>query len=244
MDKSIITHRLDLVVSLIDTTTGLAVSERNVAFLSDGKAVPFIFKGFGTYILMNSDRKDTIYEIEVAGFEKETISVEYGESLKKAPTIYVNLVPKLTSYTYSSLITLEGSLKGIESIDAVELKRNDRLFQSFQPRNNVMNFFGGGELTEQTYGLINERECYFQTINIRKKLEKLSVMLREPLEGTISVGSPIKRIVKGKILSDDRYLLRVRDDGQETVYLVRYSIEGNEKFKMINFKNDQERTLE
>ena len=244
MDKAIITHRLDLVVMLIDTTTGTYIRERNVAFLDEGEKIPFMFKGSGVYILMNSERKNTTFEVVVTGYENAKISVEYGESSKKAPEIFVNLVPKETSYNYAGIITMEGTLKGIESIDAVEYRHHDRLFQNYNPRNNLMTFFGGGELTEQEYALVLEKESRFVVFKVRRKHESFSVVLKEPLEEGINVGTPIERIIRGAVMSEDRYILRVRDTGQNVTYLVRYVVNGEVKFKKIDFKNDDERTLD
>ena len=244
MEKSIITHRLDLVISLIDTTTGLSISERNVNFSSDGKAIPFVYKGGGTYILMDTQRKNVTYDITAEGFESSKVVVEYDESVSKAPEYFVMLIPKATRYTYSKLLTLEGTCSGITEIDAVITGSHDRLFQNYVPRGNVMNFFGGGELTEREYALVLEKEDRFISVDIRKKIEKFSVALKNPIEENVPVGSPVQRIVKGKVLSDGRYLLRVRDDGQNVTYLVRYVVDGNVKFKKIDFKNDEERILE
>ena len=60
MNASVIRFRLDLLVRLIDTTTGGSVEERNVRFFRDGKVVRPATRGGGNYVFLNCGRMDTI----------------------------------------------------------------------------------------------------------------------------------------------------------------------------------------
>ena len=46
-----ISYKLDLIVRLVDTTTGRMVSQRQVIFKSDGQIVPFLRRDEGVYVL-------------------------------------------------------------------------------------------------------------------------------------------------------------------------------------------------
>ena len=52
-----ISYKLDLIVRLVDTTTGRMVSQRQVIFKSDGQIVPFLRRDEGVYVLLNHGRQ-------------------------------------------------------------------------------------------------------------------------------------------------------------------------------------------
>ena len=62
MDASVIHQKLDLLIRLIDTTTGAVVEEKNVRFFKDGEAVRPIRRGSGNYVFLNTGRKDVIHQ--------------------------------------------------------------------------------------------------------------------------------------------------------------------------------------
>ena len=54
----------------------------------------------------------------------------------------------------------------------------------------------------------------------------------------------VTRIIRGKTDQEGNYLLRVREDGNGTEYLVRYVVRGNAKYKRISFDHPEDRRLE
>ena len=72
MAESWIEYKLDLIVRLVDTTTGELISERQVLFLEEGNVLLLLERGTGTYILLNHGTKDTKIELRVTGYEPET----------------------------------------------------------------------------------------------------------------------------------------------------------------------------
>ena len=70
MEAFVIKARLDLLVSLVDTTTGATVNERNVSFLRDGQPVRPEYRGNGTYVFINTGREDFLMQIKVYGYEE------------------------------------------------------------------------------------------------------------------------------------------------------------------------------
>ena len=243
MEKVEVTHRLDLVVRLIDTTTGREISERNVCFKEEERLAPFLYKGDGTYILMNSIRASTTYTIQVFGYEDAMISVEYGESTNKYLMKEVPMIPKEIAYSYASVITMRGHLDGITEIDAIRLSLFDRTMKEYDNKRNVINYYGGMEMTEREYALLHKETMSYEIFRIKKVINKTSVLIRRPLEMPYAVKDPIMRIVKGKVMPNHEYILRVRDDGQKCVYLVRYKVNGNTYFKRVDFRNEEERSL-
>jgi hypothetical protein len=70
-----------------------------------------------------------------------------------------------------------------------------------------------------------------------------SVRLKNSPEGAyvekFAPNLTIARIVYGIVRGDGEYLLRVHDDGVNTKYLVRYEIEEEVRFQVVDF-HDQE----
>ena len=63
MDASVISFQLDLLVRLIDTTTGAELEEQNVRFYRDEKQVRPVPRGSGNYVFMNCGREDGTLEV-------------------------------------------------------------------------------------------------------------------------------------------------------------------------------------
>ena len=80
MDASVIRCKLDLLVRLIDTTTGAEIEERNVQFFRDHKPVQPVPRGNGNYVFLNCGREDGSLDIKVWGFDPCQVSVEYDEN--------------------------------------------------------------------------------------------------------------------------------------------------------------------
>lgn len=244
MEAFEVKHRLDLVIRLVDTTTGKHISGQSVRFRKNDKDVYFVNKGSGTYILMNSDRSDAQYEVFAEGYEPGTVSVAYGESRKQYQTAEVNLIPTVGKYSFTELLTMEGALDGIEDLEAIDITRSDRKMLSFDKKKRIITYYGGTDLLESEYALFHPETCDFEVFQVRKVIDKASAVIKKPLEMPYTVKDSIVRIVKGKVLPNNRYLLRVQNDGQEVKYLVRYVVNGIVHFKQVDFRNEEERKLE
>ena len=51
-------YKLDLIVRLVDTTTGKAIGQRQVTFQNEEQVIPFLRRDEGLYILLNRGRND------------------------------------------------------------------------------------------------------------------------------------------------------------------------------------------
>lgn len=93
MEASVIQHRLDLVIRLIDTTNGYVVEERNVRFWKNKEEVRPIPRGSGNYIFVNCGREDCDLEIKAYGYDKSKVSIRYEELDRQIPMKEVYLIP-------------------------------------------------------------------------------------------------------------------------------------------------------
>jgi len=229
-----IRHRLDLVVRLLDATTGKSVNERDVNFFEGDKRIPIVIKSDGMIIILNTDRVNTVLSVKVRGYETASIIVEYGESKQTFQERDLYLIPEGNGYQRDSFLTICGEMEGIELIDAISVDVKDRTILSFDTRKNILQYLGS-ELMEKDYGIFHKEEMTFESFRIRRRVNETAVLIEKPLSEPYSIKDAIVRIVKGMVYPGGRYLLRVRNDGTKVVYIVRYIKDGTTYFKEIDF---------
>ena len=243
MDDMHFTFRLDLVVRLLDTTTGIPIAQRQIFFSAEGQVLKFFQRGIGVFILMNQGRKDMKLTVDAAGYESRTIDICYDALSTKFPEIEVPMIPKVKEYGYNDILTLEGEMPGMESIDAVPWKFPCAVAAKYLAPRRLMKLFSAKSLEERSYALIHEDSMEFEEFLIAGKQDKLTLVLRYPLEGACAPEETITRIVRGNVDPSGKYLLRVQQDGSGTDYLVRYVVDGKAAYKRIVFEHPEERRL-
>ncbi len=230
-------YQLDLIVRLLDTTTGRRIEQRQVIFKCDDQVLAFLRRDSGVFILLNHGRSDMTLDIQVAGYLSASVNVCYEELPKNFPEVEVAMIPEAFSGGFIDMLTLEGSCCGLESIEAVSLKDTFGAVDSYQEKKQIMKLFYTKPLEEAFYAIIHEQEQEFERFQIKKRVDKLSVKLASPLKAACKPGTKIARIVYGRVDQDGRYLLRIQQDEGGTEYLLRYVINGSESFKRISLEN-------
>ena len=242
METYIVRHSLDMVLQLRDTTTGKSILEHNVVFRKDGNIVFLANKGGGVYVIMDTPRINTQYEIEVYGYETQTVSVEYGESKKSYRIIEVPLIPKERMNPAIDYVTIKGRMDGIEHLEAVSLNAKSCFLQEYIPKKQQLIYYGNMELAEQEYALLNKGKQEYQCFQIKKAITKTGVTIWQPLNQPCAVNDPIVRIVRGQIGGAGDYLLRLRITDDSDTYLVRYVVNGQTYYQTVN-SQETEREL-
>lgn len=245
MAEGNVRYKLDLIVNLLDTTTGIPISQKEVMFRSDGQIVSMLNREEGTYILLNHGRMDMELEISVKGYHILTVPVRYERLSELFPTIEAPMIPVIMPYGYSDMCSLEGNMPGITDLAAISLSRIDALLGAYNAKKNTLRLFESRELDENDYAVLHKEDMEFEEFRIVKKTEKgMLLQLKEPLLKECKPEEGIARIVRGKTEANGRYLLRVRMDGKGTKYLVRYTVNGVTKFKKFAFGEQTEGRLE
>ena len=67
--------------------------------------------------------------------------------------------------------------------------------------------------------------------------------MKDPLQEEFAVNAPICRRLFGRVSGDGSFLLRVRDDGKRQTYLVKYVVNGETRYKSVDFHNLEGVTL-
>ncbi len=244
---SVISSRLDLLVRLIDTTTGAAVEETNVLFLRDGTKIKPEPRGAGTYIFINTGREDFLMHIEVFGYEGYDTKVSYGELNERIPVCNVFLIPSEKTRKGERVLSLSGNIPFLEALEAVNLNRVVCQANKYDPKTKILSVFGqlGGRvyLYDTYYGLLEGSGESYERIEVVGNETPESVLLRNPLEKELNSNSPLMRVVFGYVKENGDYLLRARDDGEEIKYLVRATIKGETKFTTVDFRETEKLTF-
>ena len=230
-------YQLDLIVRLLDTTTGKRIEQRQVIFKNEDQVLAFLRRDTGLYILLNRGRNDMTLDIQVVGYLPARVNVCYDELPKNFPEVEVAMIPEALTSGFVDMLTLEGICEGIESIEAVSLKNPYGAVDTYQERKQTLKLYYTKPLEEASYAVIHEQDQEFERFRIRKRVDKLSVKLAEPLKTACKPEEKIARIVYGRVDQDGRYLLRIQEDGGGTEYLVRYVVNGKESFKRISLEN-------
>lgn len=238
MDSAVIHYRLDLVIRLLDTTTGSAVDEHNVQFRNGGHSLQLTPRGNGSYVLINSGREDFTLQVTVHGYEPCEVPVCYEKLDERIPIQEVFLIPSENTATGEPLLTFSGQLSGLEQVEAVSLRHAPCCIQEFDERKRIMKVFqksSRASMEDVAYGLIRADMTGYERIEILKETGKGEFKLKEPLKEPFSVNSPIARVIFGKAGQEGEYILRVRDESEDLRYLVRYVVEGETRFQVVDF---------
>lgn len=245
MEKTEIRYKLDLLIRLVDTTTGAIVTERDVQFQRDGKDVRPVQRGNGNYVFLNTGRDDCTLDVRVFDYETAQVTIRYEELDAFLPMKDVFLIPSENTAKGEQVLSLAGHLSGIEAIEAVRLGRSYCTVKNFDARKRIMNLFkaNGPSMEEISYGLIHADNMTFEAFTVEKVISPVSLKLKKPLQEEFRENAPISRIVYGQWNAEGDYLLRVRDDATNLKYLVRYVILGTPMFQIVDFHNPEERKL-
>lgn len=232
-------YKLDLIVRLVDTTTGRRVEQRQIIFQSAGQVLPFLRRDDGVYVLLNHGRNDMQLEITATGYLPIKVSVHYEDLSETFPEIEAPLIPQVNAKGFIEMLTFEGCCPGLTSIAAVSLKRAYGTIAGYQEKKQILKLFYEKPLEENSYAVIHMEQQEFEEFQIKKRLDKLSIKLAAPLQTVCRPETRIARIVRGMVEPDGRYLLRVLEDGDGTEYLVRYVVKGKASFKRVKAEGMQ-----
>jgi hypothetical protein len=238
VEEGVIRTKLDLLIRLLDTTTGIPVSEKNIVFTLNGNMVRATDRGNGNFIFMNCGRENGLMLIDVYGFERYTVDVDYEKLDPVMPAIDAFLIPSEDVRRGESLLTLKGNLPGIVSLEAINLDKPVCSIREFDAKRKVMTVFMPNRrmnMIDTYYGLANVRDGTFEDFIVEKELPENRLRLKEPLTQEFTLNSPICRILYGMVDKEGNYLFRVRNSGKEVVYLLKYTVGETTKYLTLDF---------
>jgi hypothetical protein len=232
---AVVSYRLDLIIRLIDTTTGFPVYEQQVIFREKDHVIAFLGRGEGLYVLLNHGRENRKLGIEVRGYEPVTIDVDYEKLSPKFPEIEVPLIPIPREQGLIDIYTLTGKKRGLTAISAVWLDNPIATIGKYVENKRILKLFNAKSLDEKSYAVLNTESMQYEEISVAKKTDKLSLKLLQPIEEGWKVEEPLMRVVRGRVGKDGTYLIRIRDQGGSNKYLVCFDQKGKKSYEEIDF---------
>ena len=245
-NEGVIRARLDLLIRLTDTTTGLSVGERGIRFTFNGEEIRPTARGFGNYILINYGRENGLMQIDVYGYETFETMVDYDKLDERLPTVDAFLIPSENDSSGPKMLSFSGTLKGLSSLECIHPGRALSGIREFDKKKLVMTIYAPNRrmnMVHSYYGLYHSEEDTYESIEITEQLDSNKVRLKDPLQEEFAVNAPICRRLFGRVSDDGSFLLRVRDDGKRQTYLVKYVVDGETRYKSVDFHNLEGVTL-
>ncbi len=238
---AVITARLTLAIRLVDTTTGREVPESDNSFYIDGGLVHPMRKGPGTYVLVNMSREDFLMRICVRGFMDEEVNVRFDTLDQRLPIIDVFLMPTEKNQIGGGTIQINGTLSGLEFIQAINLNRPVAAFQSVVTRKETkmtvlpITTGGGVALEEMAYAILSKDQMRYEVFTVQQQDAPTSVVLRDRLKFQHELNDRIFRIIYGRAGPRGDFILKIRDDAKVLNYLLYFKVDGEEYLRPIDF---------
>lgn len=235
---AVIRCRLDLLIRLIDTTTGQPVTSQSALFRINSQIIPARLKGDGNYIFVDTGRENSLMRISVPGYDEQEFLVDYEVLNENLPSIDLFLIP---SEKNESILTLSGKMRGLKGVEAVQLDKPVCSINEFDPKGNKMSLFLPNKQMDMEgghYGLLHGERDYEHFV-VEEQPTRVMVKLKNQLKEEFAVGSTIARVVFGRVEDKGEYILRVRDTADHPRYLVRFTTDKSVKYRVYDFGGDE-----
>ena len=247
MEKTLVfTHRLELALRLVDTTSGRNISTRDVTVLIDGETVRPGEKADGVLVFQGLGKRAFRMTITSPAFETAETAVDLDALGKGLPLLEVHMVPGARYPGGAEFWTLCGVMEGIESLSAVRVGENACLIREFDPRRRMATVFNPHALAldRVRYALVDPDRGAFEPFRIERLVDRQTIKTDRVLEMPYKNYFPITPEICGVTREDGSFCLRVRDDAAEAKWLVRWEKDGEEHFKTVDFKAAETPSLE
>lgn len=242
MTPTLIVHRLDLILRLLDTTTGREISATEVSLFRDGKPLHPLEKERGTLIFPGLGREDFVLGLRSKYFESFSLPIRYSELDEKTPTVELHLIPSDVSVSPMRCLTLSGRLPGIRELTAVRAGDTSCLIREFDERKKLMTVFNPHnlELGRTHYALVNPEKGSYERFCIAKRVDDKTLKLDRVIKSEFGSNWPVCPVLFGQTNEEGDYLLRVRDDSSKAKWLIRYMLGEEERFCCVDMSQQRE----
>ena len=238
MKKSVVAHhKLDLLLSLINTTTGVEITDRDLYIERNGEKLNFMSKGDGNLIFINIGRENFTLKVKVKGFFEKTVPVIYEELDPALPVLEVHMIPNDYYEITKPCHTLAGMQKGIISIDAVKMSYGSCQTKGYDERKLIINIFNPHriEMKNVFYAIVNLEKGEYEVFEIVKRVSDEALEIKRKLEKKFSNYHPISKIVFGDVSKEGNFLLKVAKDSGNVKWIVRFTFKEQEIYKVVDF---------
>ena len=247
MEKILVfTHRLDLALRLVDTTTGNNIPGRGIAVWIDDARVGFGEKPDHMLILQHLEKRQFRIKITSPSYETAELEVDLDALDSKLPLLELHLVPGSRYPGGMEFWEVAGTLPGIQELSAVRLGENACLIREFDPRRRQAKVFNPHHLAMDRvhYALVDPDRGECEPFRILKLIDDQTLKLDRVLEMKFKNYFSVTPLVFGKISPDGSYIMRLRNDAADARWLIRWVAEGEMHFRSVNFRETARVILE
>lgn len=197
-------------------------------------------------MLLNRKRENCILQVSVYGYEDVEFTIDYEQLEANLPVKEVFLIPKENRVLENGPKTLQGVLPGINSLMAVPLMMNDCFTREYEERKRIISLLNTHhrQLEHKYYGIVPPAQKNFEVVEIVEQPSQTTIRLKDKLHKEFEPNSAVVRIVYGQVSNDGHYLMRVADNAEKLMYLVRYTVEDRELYQILDFRNVRQLTAE
>ena len=239
MEKTLVfTHRLELALRLVDTTSGRNISGRDVEVYADEKQIRFQEKNDLILVFQGFEKQSFCLKIRSRIYEAVNQEVDLDQLSQTMPLLELHLIPSKDYPGGTEFLCVEGVLPGIREVSAVRMGDNACLIREFDPRRKMAKIFNPHRLSLERvqYALMDPDNNRYEPFRIVKQIDDQTIKIDRGLEMSFRNYFPITPEVFGMTHPDGTYCLRVRDDGSEAKWLVRWGTEEGTQFRVIDFR--------
>lgn len=241
MAEAAISWSVTLVVNLVDASDGKSIQGSDVRFFRNGEMIRLMNKGEAGFVLFNEAKENFSLKVSVRNFDETEMNIDFEKLDKNPPKVTIFLLPSISQDVGNNVISFTGILPGIEAIEAVTTGPAYCFAKEFNEKKKTLTLWNPHRLNlrDEYYGIRGKEGKDYVPVRILKNLRDESVVIDRSIDMTQLDNGPISRIIFGKTRPDGTYILRVRDNGSSQKYIVRYVVNGEERFAVADF-NDPE----
>jgi hypothetical protein len=223
-------HRVDLALTILDSSNGRQ-ADGHLRIQRDGKELKFRKAPDGTILFIDTGREDFEFEVNIYGYEPETVSVKYADLDEQIPTLRITLIPK--DPFGDNYLTIDGSVPGLIGVDAVSLVSSAFIAVSIDERKRLMTVQSlyNQELPSHLFGIIEKDETRFEPIEIIKVASNGTYKLTKVPEVPVA-GMRLAYRVTGRV-RDGTGLLRLPNDGSKASWIVRIAAKSENSYRIL-----------
>lgn len=239
MEKVLVfTHRLELALRLVDTTSGRNISGQDVEVYADEKQIRFQEKNDLMLVFQGFEKRNFCLKVKSRIYETVEKQVDLDQLNPRMPLLELHLVPSKSYPGGTEFLSVEGVLPGIRELSAVRVGDNACLIREFDPRRKMVKLFNPHRLSLERvrYALVDPDSNRYEPFQIVKQVDDQTIKIDRGLEMSFRNYFPITPQIIGLTKPDGTYCLRMRDDGEEAKWLVRWVTEEEAQFRVIDFR--------
>lgn len=202
-------------------------------------------KGSGTYVFVNMSKEDSLMRICAYGFDDYELDVKFDTLDPRLPMLDIFLMPSEKNHVGGEVLQINGTLSGLEYLEAIDINRPIAAFQSVATRKNVtkMNVLpmtqgGGVALDSISYAILSKDQQRYEVFRVKEQDAANSVIIGSPLTFEHELNDRIFRIVYGRAGPKGKFVLKVRDDSSTLNYLLHFKAGGVEYIKLVDFHQE------